>query len=67
MNPIEGDLYGYWAGSSTWIFQQPVSNGAVCVDKRGGGNNGFGGKTAMAERRASRQLSIYEKGQIYRT
>jgi hypothetical protein len=40
MNPIEGDLYGYWAGSSTWIFQQPDSNGAVCTDKRGGVGDG---------------------------
>lgn len=28
-NPIEGDLYGYWSGSSTWTFQLPPSKGAV--------------------------------------
>lgn len=51
MNPIEGDLYGYWAGSSTWIFQQPDSNGAVCADKRGGGDDDGVVRTAMAGRR----------------
>lgn len=28
INPIEGDLYGYWSGSSTCIFHTPPANGA---------------------------------------
>jgi len=28
MNPMLGDLNGYWSGSSTWIFQTPPANGA---------------------------------------
>ena len=43
MKPIDGDLYGYWFGSSTWIFHSlsgqsellrgtcPPANGAACV------------------------------------
>ena len=27
--PILGLLYGYWSGSSTWIFQRPPWKGAV--------------------------------------
>lgn len=27
--PILGLLYGYWSGSSTWIFQWPPENGAM--------------------------------------
>ncbi|KAH3664960.1 hypothetical protein OGATHE_003775 [Ogataea polymorpha] len=26
-NPIDGDLYGYWSGSSTWIRHSPPSYG----------------------------------------
>lgn len=29
INPILGDLYGNCSGSSTWIFQTPLANGAV--------------------------------------
>lgn len=29
--PMLGLLYGYWSGSSTWIFQSPPSNGAAMV------------------------------------
>lgn len=28
MNPILGDLNGYWSGSSTWIVHTPPANGA---------------------------------------
>ena len=32
IKPIEGDLYGYWSGSSTCTFHIPVANGAIiCV------------------------------------
>lgn len=27
--PMLGDLYGYWSGSSTWIFQRPPAKGAA--------------------------------------
>ena len=29
MKPMEGDLYGYWSCSSTWIFQVPPAKGAA--------------------------------------
>ena len=32
MNPILGDLYGYWSGSSTWIFHTPPAKGATYND-----------------------------------
>jgi hypothetical protein len=30
--PIDGDLYGYWSGSSTWTFHLPSAKGAVDRD-----------------------------------
>lgn len=33
MNPMEGDLYGYWSGSSTWTFHTPLAKGAVRVTR----------------------------------
>lgn len=29
MNPMLGDLKGYWFGNSTWIFHTPPANGAM--------------------------------------
>jgi hypothetical protein len=66
MNPIEGDLYGYWAGSSTWIFQQPVSNGAVCIDVKGGGDDGFGGENGDGGTKSqSSVVDVWEGADIY--
>ena len=31
MNPILGDLNGYWSGSSTWIFHTPPAKGAAVI------------------------------------
>jgi len=46
MNPILGDLYGYSAGSSTWIFHTPSANGAAadqsdCASRTGGARTLF--------------------------
>lgn len=27
--PMEGDLYGYWSGNSTWTFHLPSAKGAT--------------------------------------
>lgn len=32
--PMLGLLYGYWSGSSTWIFQRPPWKGAVRCQNR---------------------------------
>ncbi len=53
MNPIDGDLYGYCSGSSTWIFQTPSSKGAAEREELGcqlgkGGKDGTKGDPLSA-------------------